>query len=1231
MIESPLHAGQVSRPSSQALFSGAQVSWLSRSDAIPARGAASTPDRTAGPVCRPMVAALAAAVILLSAPSLPAKDTDKDRSPSPQEGVPRPEVSTSGGSPGIGSGKTDPLAALPGAELAWLTDLDDAKRRARNERKPILIHITATWCPACRMLDRTLKETEVQDALARWICVEIDADQNEELAGSLGVSGVPALRLQTPSGRPAGSHDGTLPARQLITWLDEHYNEARAAVDDVLMETGQPLPLDVVKLIGLFDRRDPAIREAAMRRLLPYPETARGAVVESVRDGNLATRLVALELLGVWKAPLAGLDPWDLETMTEPRLEALDRWAADTPAPKAEEVLEAGEEELKAAADQIDRMLRASDTEAEAIAERLARFGQQLLPAVTQRMATAAGDRPQMLLRALRYRLVASDALALQWPGGLWRLASSESDQRRKAADELAKRATRQDQSLLLELFSDTDPLVREISLRGLQNIGGAQSVAALTRLLGDPEPNVRAAVLKQLEENPQKSMLPAVTAYLEKESDPDLVVHGIRFLRGVKAKEALKGMMALLQHPSWQVRAEAAEGLSKSEALSSDFGPGGSTEQALKVDISVGLLKLLSDREPFVVAKALEGLADVDMEVAVDHLVGAVKAHPSLAHDIIRILAAGQQMRPKALPHLVAFCRHKEPAIRAAAITGLAQSSVATAEKQLLFGLKDSDTLVRTAAADAMFSMFDQAREQKAEELTQNRARDPFGSSSRYGEVPSPALFDSMFEKLKGVLGKTSGPAEPTEPAPVEVAPALDLPAQPAPAAGTAAEAVQEDPAMEEPPSGAEEGQAETPKDDSEDRLAGLVWETWLAQRFEGKNRAKWIAEAATVLATLLQADSAEERVAAARALVPLGQSAAAIPVLLAAVDSQPSLLERGCAVLPWLPWQERQETYARLRGHATDAGSLNTLIEAACGAPDRRIAGLLWKELADDSLDENLVSVLQRGLISAYTGRTYYWSDDGLSGAALRDFHQAVVEMLDSGSLVQRLVAMALCSTFKTPEARPKATAFLNDPQAGDELKIASARYLLLSLPEREAVATAVRLLGDGRETIRVAAAARLAGVGQELTVLGRGSSARYDQTLISYDSSNGKPIVPLPPKTLKVDDIRPVYDRETNEKVRAYLGHLLALFGDGRGLDELIRYWRAHKDEGFETSLVYQAIASLDDASKAPVLVEIYEGLESYSTTDFYWTIRPMTGAEILRLRKRIRDEVGMSELR
>ena len=79
-------------------------------------------------------------------------------------------------------------------------------------------------------------------------------------------------------------------------------------------------------------------------------------------------------------------------------------------------------------------------------------------------------------------------------------------------------------------------------------------------------------------------------------------------------------------------------------------------------------------------------------------------------------------------------------------------------------------------------------------------------------------------------------------------------------------------------------------------------------------------------------------------------------------------------------------------------------------------------------------------------------------------------------------------------------------------------------------------------------------------------------------------------------------------------------------------LIQYWREHQatDKAWQR-LVYRAIAALNDDEQTPVLEDIYHSHERYEMRELYWTIRGMTGPKALELRKQMRKEVGMENLR
>ena len=276
----------------------------------------------------------------------------------------------------------------------------------------------------------------------------------------------------------------------------------------------------------------------------------------------------------------------------------------------------------------------------------------------------------------------------------------------------------------MTELFSDPDPLVREISLRGLQHIGGKEANAALVKLLADPELNVRTAVLKQLEEAPDADMLPAIVKYLKTEKDPDLIVHGIRFLQESKQPEAIKCLISLLSHESWQVRSEAASGIgklmennnfSRAPEISND-----DPKAKLQADAYMALIDLLDDSDGFVVAKAVEGLANADMAVAVDPLVKAATKHPQLAPDIFSMLVNHAKMRQPAVPHIRKFCKHEEADIRAAAIGALCQAGEYDVGEEVQAALKDKESKVRIAAASGMFKTLENQRENAWQQMHQ-------------------------------------------------------------------------------------------------------------------------------------------------------------------------------------------------------------------------------------------------------------------------------------------------------------------------------------------------------------------------------------------------------------------------------------------------------------------------------------------------------------------------------
>jgi HEAT repeat protein len=1064
-----------------------------------------------------------------------------------------------------------PVVSLTSPTLEWHQDLNAAIRRASGEGKPILVRVVASYCPWCTKLEKEMADPAVQKELDRWTLVELNQQRLPQEAAHLGSGAVPAIRVLTPAGLWVAGREGFLKAADLVLWLGAQYEAAMVAPDAVLHGTEAPDGPTVERLVTQFRARTAAVREASVRRLLAHPGAARQAVARAFADGNLATRLAALELLQAWHAPVAEIDPWQPDTVTAERVAGLQRWAATVKTIVAQPF---DAEQRAAALREIDRMLPGTTAEAEAAIERLARYREALLPEVTERLRRAATDQDRQRLLMLRYRLVASDGLALSWPGGLARLASTEAATRRKAAEELPQRATSADQPLLLELFSDPDPLVRELALRGLQQIGGADATNALVKLLEDPEPNVRAAVLKQLAASPAPTLLPHVIRYVGKERDPDLVVHAIRVLRETKGKGVQQCLITLLDHPQWQVRAEAAEALGKVTGANRVYAE---KPDPARAEAYAALLQRLNDNDGFVVARAVQGLEDVDLEIAVDPLVKAALRYPQLAPKILTMFAHGQVMRKKALPHLKEFVKHGDPNVRAAAVAGLSNALKSDAGQWLLEGLKDTADPVRRAAAKSLFSVLEDRRREAAGQLL--RFESPLSLEQKAPE--------SLFGKLLSGLGEAlSG-------RPASVTPA----AKPAP-------------------------QAKTTTDSR-----GEIWDTWLTDSYAGRGRPKWTSACVGLLEAMLGSRAVETRFEAARTLVALGANEKSLPVLVEAIGREAGLSARAAAVLPWLVWQQRWPAFVAMDAKAKEDSRFE-LLQTLSEVPDERAFAPLWRLLAEPRLTQPKADAVITALLRVYLGTSYAWSEKR-PASLVRKMLEAARLHAERGTTRERLAGLVLLYHGDRGEASQAAARTAADVKLDKDLQNDAFQIRLAAEPATAQTKLAVAGLGERDSRRRELALACLVGDDHRLFWLhGRLQLSRSS----TFESSrqSGQPIVPQAPSGLKPAMVRPLLDHSDSE-LAGQAGYLLALLGERDGLPALLRLWRerGEKDDRVQR-LVYRAIAALDDSSQLPVLKTIYSRLDPWEMGEFYWTIRIMTGSAMLQFRKQIRDEVGVSNL-
>lgn len=113
--------------------------------------------------------------------------------------------------------------SAPARTLSWEdVSLSAARERAREEARPLLVDFTASWCVACKEMDKlTFAAPEVALEAGRFVAVKIDATNDEDPAvqqamQALGVVGLPTVVVFDSSGREAARYTDFVPADRFL-------------------------------------------------------------------------------------------------------------------------------------------------------------------------------------------------------------------------------------------------------------------------------------------------------------------------------------------------------------------------------------------------------------------------------------------------------------------------------------------------------------------------------------------------------------------------------------------------------------------------------------------------------------------------------------------------------------------------------------------------------------------------------------------------------------------------------------------------------------------------------------------------------------------------------------------------------------------------------------------------------------------------------------------------------
>lgn len=143
--------------------------------------------------------------------------------------------------------------------VRWRCDFEAALAEAKQQNKPVLLEISASWCHFChKMQDKTFSNSAVADQInCYFIPVLVDADQNRDILNWAGIRNLPATVIVAPDRTIMERIVGFKQPRMMTAALTPHQCALPAvtpetAPDEALAKSEEPkapasLPSDLGK------------------------------------------------------------------------------------------------------------------------------------------------------------------------------------------------------------------------------------------------------------------------------------------------------------------------------------------------------------------------------------------------------------------------------------------------------------------------------------------------------------------------------------------------------------------------------------------------------------------------------------------------------------------------------------------------------------------------------------------------------------------------------------------------------------------------------------------------------------------------------------------------------------------------------------------------------------------------------------------------------------------------